>query len=198
MPILVAASPPRFCMNTSASAINDHRTSLPRGSAMSIRAVRLPLLVWACPMSQKSGLLILTTSAPNSARIRPAVGPASPNVQSTTVTPSNGAPSGSPVGGREVGAARPSSAMIWLRSESSSRRGDAAAGVRSSRTPYPPCRVGPNSGSTTSMTACVARALTSSRSHSSVVATIEHGIPTAFSRRSHSAAGAEPNSSMMR
>lgn len=96
-------------MTTSASASSSSNRFLPSADLRFSSAVRLPMLPssWKKGTSLRCGQLILSTSAPYSARIRPMVGAAMMRLTSSTLIPASGRLcAASPVGfmGRRKGA----------------------------------------------------------------------------------------------
>ena len=164
-------------------------TSRPSVAFRSRSSERLPALIHMCHgIATSSVLFTLITSAPYSASTRPAVGPASTCVKSTTRTPSSGALASPVPAAPRRGVPNVGSPPIT--------RGLGESGVRLRTTGWPSCAVGPSTGSTTSATAWLSRPPPSTRSHSSVVWHTAQGAPVrSLISDSHSAASRVANSS---
>ena len=144
------------------------------------------------------------TSAPCSARVRPAAGPATMFEKSSTRTPSRSppAPSSAPLpaaaAGRSTGGASHSNAPPAAAPARSAGERTASFSMERKR---PGCRTGPRSGSSRSVVTPAARRF-GSASHSALVWTIDTGTFAARIIASHSLAGrvfaAAPMSSMRR
>ena len=92
MPRRSATPSAKFWLTTSVSARSRVMISRPWAAFRSSSIERLPALIHMCHgIARSSVLLTLITSAPYSASTRPAVGPASTCVKSTTRMPSSGA-----------------------------------------------------------------------------------------------------------